>query len=95
MLWNGGEVFFCLFDDCIVIDGICCDDEYVVGCVVVCEIGVDLVWCEGLNCFWCVENGMVDCLVVEGGFGEVVEDDVVGCVIGCVDFLKDDVFFVF
>jgi hypothetical protein len=69
------------------------DDIHALAEIVACEVAPDLVGLEAHHRFRRAENGAADRLVGKGGLGELVEDDVVGRVVGCADFLKDDALF--
>ncbi len=88
-----GKPVFDLSHEAVMIDGTGADDKHAVGGVVAVEIGADLVRRERQHGVGRAEDRAADRLVGKGGFGELVEDHIIGRVVGRADFLQDDVFF--
>ena len=55
------------------------------------KIGAQVAGGKAAHRFRRAENGAADGLVLKGGGGEMVEHHVIRRIVGCADFLKDDV----
>ena len=65
--------------------------DHALGAVLAVHEGAQLLRGEGLHRLRRAEDRAADRLVAEGGFGETVEDDVVGRVVRGADLLQDHV----
>ncbi|MNI38799.1 hypothetical protein D3C73_929560 [compost metagenome] len=88
-----GKTFFHLFAEGLVVDRTGGHHEHPVGRIIARKVAANLTRREAFHPFRCAEDGATDRLAAIGDLGELVEDDIVGRVVGRTDFLQDHVFF--